>query len=666
MRWQIEHEKASGSHGPIQTPPRDHSFPLKASDFEAFHAGRESALHDLLGAHPCERDGEAGTSFAVWAPRARGVSVVGSFNEWDGEAHPMSPVGDAGVWDCFVPGVGPSDLYKFRVRSGTDDGGDGPGLTVDKADPLGRAAEVRPGTASRVVSAGPYDWTDAAWVESRPQRGAPEAPLSIYEVHPGSWRRNADGSWLGYRALARELLPYAADLGFTHIELLPVMEHPYDGSWGYQTVGYFAPTSRYGPPEDFAHFVDEAHRLGLGVVLDWVPGHFGPDLHGLRTFDGAPLYEMGEESRAVHPDWGTLAFDFSCPEVVSFLISSARYWVEHYHVDGLRVDAVASMLHLDYSRRDGEWEPNEEGGRQNLGAIAFLKSLSEMIHDRFPGVLLFAEESSAWPGVTVPVAEGGLGFDFKWNMGWMNDTLGVLASPPERRPRLHRHLTFSLHYAHKERHLLPLSHDEVVHLKRSLLDKMPGTDEEKFAGLRLLLGYMWTHPGAKLLFMGGEIAEWREWNEDAALDWRLLDDPRHRGVRRWVRALNRLYAEEPALHALDHAPEGFEWLDVHDAEHSVLSYVRWRPEWEGAVIVVANFSATAWPDYRVAVPAAGAYHALLDSGDPAFGGGGRTQLPESAEEVDYLKRPAALTLDLPPLGFLALQRRATRSAGSPG
>ena len=662
MRWQIEQEKASGPPGPLQTPARDPSFPLKASDFEAFHAGRESALHGLLGAHPCTRGGKAGTRFAVWAPRAHRVSVVGSFNGWEGEAHPMSPVGDAGVWERFVPGVGPGALYKFRVGSGMDGAAGGLPLEVDKADPLGRAAEVRPGTASRVVSTAPHGWTDAAWVETRRERATPGVPISIYEVHPGSWRRNADGSWLGYRALARELLPYVADLGFTHIELLPVMEHPYDGSWGYQTVGYFAPTSRYGPPEDFAHFVDEAHRLGLGVVLDWVPGHFGPDLHGLRTFDGAPLYEMGEESRAVHPDWGTLAFDFNRPEVISFLLSSARYWIEHYHVDGLRVDAVASMLHLDYSRDEGEWEPNELGGRENLGAIAFLKGLSEMVHRDLPGVLLFAEESSAWPGVTAPVVEGGLGFDFKWNMGWMNDTLRVLAAPPERRPHLHRHLTFSLHYAHSERYLLPLSHDEVVHLKCSLVDKMPGTDEEKFAGLRLLLGYMWTHPGAKLLFMGGEIGERREWDEDGALDWGLLDPSAsptrraHRGIQRWVRALNRLYASEPALHAFDHRPEGFEWLDVHDASHSVLSYVRWRPEWEGAVVVVANFSATAWPRYRIALPEAGPYRVLLDSGDPDFGGSGRTASPARAEEVSRHGRPASLALDLPPLGFLVLRR----------
>ena len=662
MRWQIEPKKSSGPREPLKTPTRDASFPLAAADLESFHAGRESALHDMLGAHPCEREGVAGTRFAVWAPRARAVALVGSFNEWETGRDPMFPVGGAGVWELFLPGVGPGELYKFQVYSGTDDAP----LAVEKTDPMGRAAELRPGTASRIVSGEPYAWADADWLESRPERAAPGTPISIYEAHLGSWRREPDGSWLGYRALADALLRYVADLGFTHVELLPITEHPYDASWGYQTSGYFAPSSRHGAPEDFAYFVDEAHRLGLGVVLDWVPGHFAPDLPGLRTFDGAPLYEMGEEPRAVHPDWGTLVFDHGRPEVVSFLLSSARYWIERFHVDGLRVDAVASMLHLDYSREAGQWEPNEAGGRENLGAIAFLRALADMVHDRFPGVLLFAEESSAWPGVTAPTDEGGLGFDFKWNMGWMNDTLRVLGAPPERRPALHERLTFSLHYAHGERYLLPLSHDEVVHLKRPLMEKMPGSDEEKFAGLRLLLGYMWTHPGAKLLFMGGEIGARREWDEAGSIDWTLLNEPPYQGILRWVRTLNQLYVREPALHALDHAPEGFEWLDVHDARHSVLSYVRWRPDWEDFVVVVANFSATAWPEYRVALPAAGTYQVLLDSGDPAFGGGGRTQLPESAEEVDYLKRPAALTVDLPPLGFLVLQRIATYSATGTG
>lgn len=564
----------------------------------------------------------------------------------------MARVDDAGVWECFIPGVLPGELYKFLVCSGAEDAP----LEVEKADPMARAAELRPGTASRVASVEPYGWTDAAWLAGRRERAAPETPVSIYEAHLGSWRRGPDGAWLDYRALAAELLPYAADLGFTHVELLPITEHPYDASWGYQTTGYFAPTSRYGTPEDFAYFVDEAHRLGLGVILDWVPGHFAPDLPGLREFDGAPLYEMGEELRARHPDWGTLVFDHGRPEVVSFLLSSARYWIERYHIDGLRVDAVASMLHLDFSREAGEWEPNEEGGRENLGAIAFLKALADMVHERFPGVLLFAEESSAWPGVTAPTAEEGLGFDFKWSLGWMNDTLRVLSALPKLRPTLHSRLTFSIHYAYSERYLLPLSHDEVVHLKQSLVEKMPGEEEEKFAGLRLLLGYMWTHPGAKLLFMGGEIGERREWNEAGSLDWDLLDELRHRGIRRWVRALNGAYAGEPALHALDHSTDGFEWMDVHDARRSVLSYVRWTPGWEDFVAVVANFSAAPRSAYRVALPAPGTYTALLDSGDPAFGGSGTIELPERAEEVEYLQRPAALTLDLPPLGFLVLRR----------
>ncbi len=653
MRWQIRARQVTSPSGTRQTS-RDLSSPLGGADFERFRAGRESALHELLGAHFGARKSVAGTRFAVWAPRAQSVHVLGSFNDWQTGADPMARVDGAGVWERFVPGVLPGELYKFQVHSGLD----GEPRAVEKSDPMARAAELRPGTASRVVAAEPNGWTDAAWLEARPERAAPETPVSIYEVHLGSWRRRPDGAWLDYRTLAAELLPYAAGLGFTHVELLPITEHPLDASWGYQTTGYFAPTSRYGTPEDFAYFVDEAHRLGLGVILDWVPGHFAPDLPGLREFDGAPLYEMGEEPRARHPDWGTLVFDHGRPEVVSFLLSSARYWIERYHLDGLRVDAVASMLRLDFSREEGEWEPNEEGGRENLDAIAFLRALADMVHERFPGVLLFAEESSAWPGVTAPTDEGGLGFDFKWSLGWMNDTLRVLRAPPERRPTLHSRLTFSLHYTHMERHLLPLSHDEVVHLKRSLIEKMPGSEEEKCAGLLLLLGYMWTHPGGKLLFMGGEIGERREWNEAASLDWALLDEPRHRGIRRWVRALNERYTREPALHHLDHTAEGFEWMDVHDAQHSVLSYVRWAPGWDDFVAVVANFSASARPAYRVALPAPGLYTALLDSGDPAFGGRGPVALPRAAEEVDYLQRPAALTLDLPPLAFLLLQRGA--------
>ena len=645
---------------------------LATSDFAHFLAGDESALHKLLGAHPCERDGVPGTRFSVWAPRARAVHVMGSFNGWDASRHPMSPVGDApgsprqggsahesgspreaGVWELFVPGAQPGDLYKFQVRSqaGSEQ------LAVDKADPMARGTEVRPASASRIVSADPFPWSDGEWLSGREERTRPGAPLSIYEAHAGSWRRNPDGSWLGYRALAGQLLPYVAELGFTHIELLPVTEHPYDESWGYQTTGYFAPTARYGPPEDFAYFVDRAHELGLGVLLDWVPGHFAPDAFGLRQFDGAPLYEKGYDEQAAHPDWGSLVFDYGRPEVVSFLLSSARYWIERFHIDGLRVDAVASMLYLDYSRAEGEWEANEFGGRENLEAIAFLRSLATMVGTRHPGVLLFAEESTAWAGVTAPVDQGGLGFDFKWNMGWMNDTLAVLGATPERRRQLHDRLTFSIHYAYEERHLLPLSHDEVVHCKGALFSKTPGSEEDKFAGLRLLLGYMWTHPGAKLLFMGGEIGQPAEWDEGRSLEWGLLDHARNRGVRRWVRALNDLYRREPALHARDHEPEGFEWLHVHDAERSVLAYLRWRPGWEDFVAVVANFSGTAWRGYKVALPAPGRYKVVLDSGDPRFGGEGRTALPQMAEETEYLSRPAALEVDLPRFGFLALQRQ---------
>ncbi|MDX1578700.1 MAG: 1,4-alpha-glucan branching protein GlgB, partial [Gemmatimonadota bacterium] len=641
---------------------------LTSEDLEAYADGEETRLQDILGARVETRDGVEGTRFAVWAPRALAVNVMGSFNGWEARRHPMFPVPGTGVWELFIPGVGPGDLYKYQVRATAPP--EAPGtepLALDKADPLGRRVEVRPSSASVVVGPDDFPWSDDDWVEGRPARSAPGNPISIYEVHLGSWRRHEDGSWLGYGAFAEELLPYVKDLGFTHIELLPVTEHPHDASWGYQTLGYFAPTSRYGEPDDFRAFVDEAHRLGIGVILDWVPAHFPHDIHGLALFDGKPLYEHEDPKRGAHPDWGTAIFDYGRPEVVSFLLSSARYWIEDFHIDGLRVDAVASMLYLDYSRGEGEWEPNELGGNENLEAVAFVRKLNETVHETCPGALLFAEESTAWPGVTAPVEEDGLGFDFKWNMGWMNDTLEVIAADPHRRPSLHDTLTFSLYYAHGERHLLPLSHDEVVHLKRSLLSKMPGGYHNRFAGLRLLLGYMWTHPGAKLLFMGGEIGVWSEWDENGELDWDLLEHPPHRAMQDWVRALNGLYTTDPALHALDEEPEGFAWLDVHDAARSVLSYMRRpapagsdghaepsdapeggpdapdaespEPEREAtepesepdrpvesatnandALIVVANFSAAPWRGSRVAVPAPGRSRVVLDSDDPAFGG----------------------------------------------
>ncbi len=651
-RLQVEWE--SGDRG--ETTEIDDPFRFAPSVDEsilaAFLDGGESRLQDLLGAHECERDGVSGTRFAVWAPRAEAVNLMGSFNGWEGRRAPMFPVPGTGVWELFLPGVGAGTLYKYQVRARVD----GEGVALDKADPMGRKMEVRPRTASVVASSRPFVWRDQVWLDERRSRGGAGTAISIYEAHLGSWRRHEDGSWLGYRALTEQLLPYVKDLGFTHIELLPMTEHPYDASWGYQTIGYYALTSRYGEPDDFKAFVDEAHRLGIRVLLDWVPGHFPLDAHGLRAFDGAPLYELDDAKRATHPDWGTLEFDYGRPEVVSFLVSSARFWLEEYHLDGLRVDAVASMLRLDYSREAGEWEPNELGGPENLEAVAFVRALTDTIHEHCPGALLFAEESMAWPGVTAPIEDDGLGFDFKWNMGWMNDTLRVFETDPHRRPERHERLTFSITYAHDERHLLPLSHDEVVHLKRSLLSKMPGGYDGKFAGLRLLLGYMWTHPGAKLLFMGGELGMWAEWSEDAQLDWDVLGHPSHLGIQRWVRALNETYRREPALHVLDDTPEGFEWIDVHDASRSVLSYLRWQHDWEDFVAVVANFSAIPWPRYKLAVPTAGTYEVILDSDDRQFGGTGQARLVGPAVEAPLLGRPATLTLDLPPLSIILLRR----------
>ncbi len=632
-----------------------------------FLGGSETRLYRLLGAHVMEQAGGEGTQFAVWAPRAAEVTLIGSFNDWDPRATPLRRVGSTGVWAIFLPGVGPGAMYKYRVlpaaaarrrpaaasRRKTGRAKEPEVRALDKADPLGFAMELRPRSASIVVGPSRHEWSDGAWMAARAEPPAPARPISIYEVHLGSWRRKPDGRWLDYRELADELLPYVKELGFTHIELLPVTEHPYDPSWGYQTVGYFAPTSRFGTPDDLRAFVDAAHAMELGVIVDWVPAHFPLDEHGLALFDGEPLYEHADPKRGEHPDWGTAIFDYGRPEVASFLASSARYWLDEYHVDGLRVDAVASMLYLDYSREEGEWEPNVHGGRENLEAVEFLRWLNDELHAACPGALLCAEESTAWPRVTEPTGQGGLGFDLKWNMGWMNDTLRVFETEPRDRRRVHERLTFSIHYAFFEQFLLPLSHDEVVHLKRSLLSKMPGGYEQKFAGLRLLLGYMWAHPGKKLLFMGGELAQWTEWSENGELDWALLDFPSHRGIQDWVRALNDLYLREPALHALDGSAEGFEWVDAGDAERGILTFLRWAPGRERLVLVAANFSDRA-VRLRVGVPRAGPYEIVLDSEAREFGGKRDHRTPAPATEVPSHGRPASLELDLRALSVLIL------------
>ncbi|MCK5411720.1 MAG: 1,4-alpha-glucan branching protein GlgB, partial [Gemmatimonadetes bacterium] len=590
---------------------------LDAADLLSFRKGEHVRIHEFLGAHLRVVDGVEGACFAVWAPHARRVHLAGDFNRWEGRRHPMHRREEAGVWELFVPGVAEGARYRYEILTARRD-------PVEKCDPVGFAMESWSGSTSVVVDLRRHVWGDAAWMERRAEDQVPSAPMSIYEVHLGSWRRRGDpGGWLSYRELAATLLPYAKDLGFTHLEMLPVTEHPFDGSWGYQPIGYFAPTSRFGAPDDFRHFVDAAHQMGLGVILDWVPAHFPRDLHGLALFDGTHLYEHADPRRGEHPDWETAIFDYGRPEVASFLTSSALFWLEEYHVDGLRVDAVASMLYLDYSRAPGEWVPNIRGGRENLEAVDFLQRLNDTLHAEHPGALRIAEESTVWPGVSRPAGEGGLGFDLKWNMGWMNDTLRFFQLPFAERAAHHETITFSIMYAFGERYVLPLSHDEVVHLKRSLLGKMPGVEAERFAGLRSLYGYMWAHPGRKLLFMGGEIGALREWDHDGELDWTLPTLPLHHGLQRLVRDLNELYGVEPALHERDDSADGFEWLDVHDSRGSVLSFVRRASDPGELVVVVANLSARDQPAYELQLPTGGRYRVLLNTDSRRYGGRGR-------------------------------------------
>jgi 1,4-alpha-glucan branching enzyme len=607
----------------------------------------------VLGAIPTVQEGVSGTRFAVWAPNARAVAIMGDMNGWDPRCHPMRRVPDAGAWELFVPNVGPGTRYKYEVVTAD-------GAHTQRADPCGRAAELRPATASEVWGAGSYEWGDAGWMERRRGWTADMEPMSVYEVHLGSWRRPREGEgvghWLGYRELADRLLPYVKEMGFTHLELLPVLEHPLDQSWGYQPLGFFAPTSRYGSPDDFRYFVDRAHQLGLGVLLDWVPGHFPSDAHGLVQFDGTPLYELSDPTQAEHPDWGTMVFDFSKPTVRSFLISSAVHWLEDYHLDGLRVDAVASMLYLDYSRGPGSWTPNELGGNENLHAVAFLEELNDAVHAEAPGAMVVAEESTAWPRVSHGTDRGGLGFDQKWNMGWMNDTLDLMSMDHEARSSNYGRLTFAIAYAFSERFVLPLSHDEVVHGKSSLIGKMPGTREQKFANLRLFYAYMWTHPGKKLLFMGGELGQWDEWNADGELDWSLDGWAPHHGIRSLVGDLNRIYRSETSLYAFDHRPEGFEWLDCNDTEHGTLSYVRWAPEWKEMIAVVVNFRPTLHTEFRLAVPRPGRYRVLLNTDAERFGGAG-IDVPDVLEARDESLhgRPHLVEMPLPGLSTILLK-----------
>jgi len=624
---------------------------LSADDLHYFNEGTHDRLFEKLGAHPLIVDGVRGTYFAVWAPNARWVSVIGDFNRWDPAAHPLQPREQSGIWEGFLPGVGPGARYKYHIVSRHG------GYRVDKADPLAFAAEPPPRTASVVWDLG-YAWGDAEWMAQRVQRNSLAAPMAIYEVHPGSWVRAPEEGrrWLTYRELAPRLAEYVRRMGFTHVEFLPVMEHPFYGSWGYQTTGYFAPTGRYGTPQDLMFLIDFLHQEGIGVILDWVPSHFPTDEHGLGFFDGTHLYEHADPRRGVHPDWNSYIFNYGRHEVRSFLLSSARFWLERYHADGLRVDAVASMLYLDYSRREGEWIPNIYGGRENLEAIAFLRRLNEVVYGQVPGTQTIAEESTAWPMVSRPTYLGGLGFGMKWDMGWMHDTLEYMRHDPIHRKYHHNQLTFRMLYAFSENFVLPLSHDEVVHGKGSLWAKMPGDAWQRAANLRLLLGYMYAQPGKKLLFMGGEFGQQREWNHEESLDWHLLADPRHAGLQRWVQDLNTLYRRTPALYERDFDPAGFEWVDANDSEQSTLCFLRRGRHAEDLILVVCNFTPVPRYGFRVGVPLAGWWQEVLNSDAAVYGGSNLGNLGGvAASPQPFHGRPYSLELTLPPLAILFLR-----------
>jgi 1,4-alpha-glucan branching enzyme len=625
---------------------------LSDLDVYLWAEGTHVRAYEKLGAHPAQRHGVAGTRFAVWAPDAERVSVVGDFNGWRPRADEMHPVDSTGIWEGFVPGVGVGALYKYAITSRYHR------YQVEKADPYGFAAETRPQTASKVWDLSGYAWGDAEWLARRGKANALDAPISIYEVHLGSWRRVPEegNRWLTYRELAAQLAKYAAEMGYTHVELLPVSEHPLDASWGYQTVGYFAPTSRFGTPQDFMFLVDTLHQHGLGVILDWVPAHFPRDEHGLGYFDGTHLYEHADPRQGEQRDWGTFVFNYGRREISNFLISNALFWLDKYHVDGLRVDAVASMLYLDYSRKEGEWRPNQYGGRENLEAVDFLRRFNERVYAEYPDVMTVAEESTAWPGVSRPVYLGGLGFGYKWDMGWMHDTLDYFALEPIHRKYHHNRLTFRMLYAFTENYVLPLSHDEVVHGKRSLLSKMPGDDWQKFANLRLLYGCVLAQPAKKLLFMGGEFGQWNEWNHDTSLDWHLLDQDRHRGLQRWVRDLNTLYRGEPALHQLDSDPAGFEWIDCCDTEASVVSLMRKGRGPKDRVVFTCNFTPVPRHNYRVGVPTGGYWEEVLNSDAPLYGGSGQGNVGGvTAAPVPCHGRPYLLNVTVPPLGMVAFR-----------
>jgi 1,4-alpha-glucan branching enzyme len=645
-RWRVAEEGQ-----PVREIHDAYAFPPLLSDFDLYLIGEGTHYqkYEKMGAHPVVVDGVAGVQFGVWAPNAMRVSVVGDFNQWDGRTHAMRNRGPSGVWELFIPELAEGAVYKYEIRPMSG------GHPLLKSDPYGFRSELRPNTGSIVARLDHHIWNDSGWIEWRSRNDWLSSPISIYEVHLGSWRRVIEeGSrWLSYGELADQLIPYLKRMGYTHIELMPVMEHPFDGSWGYQTLGYFAATSRFGSPDDFMTFVDRFHQAGLGVLLDWTPAHFPSDGHGLGEFDGTHLYEHADPRQGRHPDWGTLVFNYGRNEVQNFLISNALFWIDKYHIDGLRVDAVASMLYLDYSRREGEWIPNEFGGRENLAAIAFIKRLNEVVYARHPGVLTIAEESTSWPMVSRPTYLGGLGFSLKWNMGWMNDTLSYFSVDPIYRKYHHNRMTFSMLYAFTENFVLPLSHDEVVHGKASLINKMPGDLWQQFANMRLFFGYLIAHPGKKLMFMGGEFGQRGEWNPDTSLEWHLLDYDTHRGLQTLTADLNAIYRNEPSLHQVDFDWHGFEWIDCTDADSSVLSFLRRARDPGDFIVAVANFTPVQRDTYRVGVPEMGFYREIMNTDAEKYGGTNVGNLGGvHAEAIPWNNHPYSIQIRMPALGVI--------------
>ena len=647
FKYLLEIEEADGAKWKTPDP---YSFLPTVSEYDRylFNQGNHYRIYEKLGGHLMEADGVKGASFALWAPNAKSVSVSGSFNNWDPGRNPMRLLGESGIWEIFIPLAKEWDMYKFFVK-GAD------GSEVYKSDPYGFAFELRPKSAALLVNPDSYVWNDGEYMKGRESVNMFESPINVYEVHPGSWKRKENGDWLSYRELAESLPPYVSEMGYTHIELIGIAEYPFDGSWGYQVTGYFAPTSRYGTPDDFKYFVDSCHKRGIGLILDWVPGHFPKDVHALAHFDGTALYEHSDKRRGEHPDWGTLIFNYGRSEVRNFLISNAIYWIENFHIDGLRVDAVASMLYLDYGKRDGEWLPNEYGGKENLEAVEFMKHLNSYVSGSYKGVLIIAEESTSWPGVTSGVDSGGLGFSLKWNMGWMNDILRYMSRDSVFRRYHHNELTFSMMYAYSEKFILPFSHDEVVHGKASMVGKMSGDIWQKFANLRLLYAFMYGHPGKKLMFMGNEIGQFNEWSEERAIEFELLKYKSHRGLFEFVKDLNRLYNDNPCLWDMDFDPEGFRWIDCDNSEKSLISFMR-KGKGGDSLIFVCNFTPEVIPEYNIGVELSGNYEEILNSDDIKYGGSGilNGTLCSKAEPAFGLLN--SINVKIPPLGAVVFKR----------